>query len=150
MPNNVLYAAAGWAGFGFPRFAVLDLTGTMLRIVVDVGIGYTLGGRAAGAAGLVSRYSIAASVTLITGVIMVAWWRRSRRGAVRPIAVDATWEPDSTAAQVAAHLRPLVTDGTVPGLVYAVITPSGQATGQVTGRRAVLAGRHKSGGSAAR
>src|SRR5450759_4722627 len=65
VPNNVLYAAAGWAGYGFLRFAVLDLIGTMLRIVVDVGLGYALGGRAAAAAGLVSRYSIAAAVALI-------------------------------------------------------------------------------------
>jgi serine-type D-Ala-D-Ala carboxypeptidase/endopeptidase len=33
---------------------------------------------------------------------------------------------------VGAHLHPLVADGAVPGLVYTVITPSGQATGHVT------------------
>ena len=55
------------------------------------------------------------------------------RAAARPIAVDATREPDSAAAaQLEAHLRPLVANGTVPGLAYAVITPGGQATGQVT------------------
>jgi D-alanyl-D-alanine-carboxypeptidase/D-alanyl-D-alanine-endopeptidase len=162
VPNNVLYAAAGWAGFGFLRFAVLDLIGTMLRIVVDVGLGYALGRSAAGAAGLVSRYSIAVTVMLLAGWIILAW-RRSRAGraSARPAAVDASWEPAGTAAaevtaqmtaevtaqvtaevtaqvtaevtaQVTAHLRPLVTGGTVPGLVYAVITPGGQATGQLT------------------
>ena len=134
VPNNVLYAAAGWAGFSFLRFAVLDLIGTLLRIVLDVGLGYALGGRAAHAAGLVSRYSIAATVTLIVGLIMVAWWqRRPRRGGSGPIVVAADREPDNAAAaQVAEHLRRLVADGTVPGLVYAVITPTASATGQMS------------------
>jgi serine-type D-Ala-D-Ala carboxypeptidase/endopeptidase len=134
VPNNVLYAAAGWAGFSFLRFAVLDLIGTMLRIVVDVGLGYALGGRAAHTAGLVSRYSIAATVILIVGLIMVAWWQhRPRRGGSGPIVVAAAREPDSAAAaQVAARLQPLVADGAVPGLVYAVITPTARATGQMS------------------
>lgn len=78
VPNNVLYAAAGWTGFSFLRFAVLDLVGTMLRVAVNVGLGYALGSRAAHAAGLVTRYSIAATVALTAGVIAVAWWRRRR------------------------------------------------------------------------
>src|SRR5215469_2507580 len=73
VPNNLLYAAAGWAGFSFLRFAVLDLAGTMLRIVLNVGIGYALGGRAAHIAGFVLLYSIATTETLIVGLIMVAW-----------------------------------------------------------------------------
>jgi CubicO group peptidase (beta-lactamase class C family)/membrane protein DedA with SNARE-associated domain len=135
VPNNVLYAAAGWAGYGFLRFAILDLIGTMLRIVLDVGLGYALGSRAVGVAALVSRYSIAVTVALIVGVITVTWWRgrRGRTADARPIELDASWEPDDpAAAAVAGQLRPLVADGTVDGLVFAVITPSGAATGQVT------------------
>jgi len=144
VPNNLLYAAAGWAGFSFLRFAVLDLIGTMLRIVVDVALGYSLGGQAAHIAGLVSRYSIAATVTLIMGMILVAWWqRRPGRGASGPIVVTAAREPDSAAvAQVAAHLEPLVADGAVPGLVYAVITPTVRATGQMSCSGGDLLGPH--------
>jgi CubicO group peptidase (beta-lactamase class C family)/membrane protein YqaA with SNARE-associated domain len=134
VPNTVLYAAAGWTGYSFLRFAVLDLVGTMLRVVLDVGLGYALGSRAEHVAGLVTRYSIAATVALIAGLIAVAWWRRRRdQASSGPLAVDASWQPEiPEAAEVAAHLRPLVADGSVPGLVYAVITPGGQATGQIT------------------
>lgn len=144
VPNNALYAAAGWAGFSFVRFAILDLIGTMLRIVADVGLGYALGGRATATAGLVSRYFLAATVALIAGLIMVAWWRRrADRAAARPITVDVTREPDGAAAgQVEAHLRPLVAGGTVPGVAYAVIAPGGQATGQVTRSGSQLLGPH--------
>jgi serine-type D-Ala-D-Ala carboxypeptidase/endopeptidase len=46
---------------------------------------------------------------------------------------DGGAEPDGTAAaRVGTHLRPLVASGTVHGLVYAVVTPAGQATGQVS------------------
>jgi membrane protein DedA with SNARE-associated domain len=181
VPNNLLYAAAGWAGFGFLRFIVLDLIGTMLRIVVDVGLGYALGSKAAHAAGLISRYSIAATVVLTAAVMLVAWWRRRRGPATGLTGVDPVdprrnrkalpqaaaapslpppggtrgerlmpppqaaaaapppspgrarrGEPHSVAAAlVEAHLRPLV-GGTVPGLVYAVVTPGGQATGHLT------------------
>jgi CubicO group peptidase (beta-lactamase class C family) len=82
----------------------------------------------------VSRYSVAATVTVIVALIMVALWRRRRgRTATAPsMAVDATWEPDDpAAAQLAGHLRPLVADGTVHSLAFAVITPGGPATGQV-------------------
>ena len=159
VPNNLLYAAAGWAGFGFLRFIVLDLIGTMLRIVVDVGLGYALGSKAAHAAGLISRYSIAATVVLTAAVMLVAWWRRRRGPAtgltgVNPVDPEAEphsvaagrrgpaaaltgvgprGEPQSVAAALLeAHLRPLVDRGTVPGLVYAVVTPGGQATGHLT------------------
>ena len=81
VPNNVLYAAAGWTGFSFLRFAVLDLIGTMLGIVRDVGLGYALGSKAAHAAGLISHYSIVATVMLAAALITVAWWRhRSQPG----------------------------------------------------------------------
>ena len=84
VPNNILYAAAGWAGFSFLRFAVLDLIGTMLRIVVDVALGYALGGRAAHAAGLVTRYSIAVTATVTAVLILAAWWRRRPAGVALP------------------------------------------------------------------
>jgi serine-type D-Ala-D-Ala carboxypeptidase/endopeptidase len=148
VPNNILYAMAGWAGLGLLRFIVLDLAGTMLWAVLNVGLGYALGARAVAVAGLISRYSVAATVALIAGLILVGWWRNRRGGAVPaavtagshpgmlaapPVAVEASWEPGSAAAeQVAAHLRPLVADGTVPGLVYAVVTPAGQATGHLS------------------
>jgi CubicO group peptidase (beta-lactamase class C family)/membrane protein DedA with SNARE-associated domain len=149
VPNNILYAMAGWAGFGLLRFIVLDLAGTMLWALLNVGLGYALGARAVAVATLISRYSIAATVALIAGLILVAWWRNRRGdatplaavaagpqpGAITapPVAVEAVWEPDvAAAAQVAAHLRPLVADGTVPGVVYAVVTPGGQATGHLS------------------
>jgi len=75
VPNPVLYAAAGWSGFSFPRFAVLGLIGTMLRIVPAVALGYALGDHAVRVAGLLSRCSIAATMVLIVGLIGVAWWR---------------------------------------------------------------------------
>jgi CubicO group peptidase (beta-lactamase class C family)/membrane protein YqaA with SNARE-associated domain len=179
VPNNLLYAAAGWAGFGFLRFIVLDLIGTMLRIVVDVGLGYALGSTAAHAAGLISRYCIAATVALTAAVMLAAWWRRRRGPATPPTGADPRrnrsappqaaaapsppppggtrgqrlmappqaaaaapppapgrarrGEPPSAAAALAeAHLRPLVDGGTVPGLVYAVVTPGGPAAGHLT------------------
>ncbi len=143
VPNTILYAAAGWAGFGLLRFIVLDLVGTMLYTTLGVGLGYALGHRAAAVAGLISRYSIVATVALVLALILVAWWR-NRGGAaadaglepgdgtVPAFAVEAGREPDShAAAQVEARLRPLVADGTAPGLVYAVVTPAGQGTGQL-------------------
>jgi D-alanyl-D-alanine-carboxypeptidase/D-alanyl-D-alanine-endopeptidase len=149
VPNNILYAMAGWAGFSLLRFVVLDLIGTLLWAVLNVGLGYALGSRAVAVAGLISRYSIAVTVALVAGLILMAWWRNRRGTAAplvalaaggepsgalaQPVVVEAGWEPDSApAAQVAAHLRPLVADGTMPGLVYAVVTPGGEATGQLS------------------
>jgi CubicO group peptidase (beta-lactamase class C family) len=159
VPNNILYAMAGWAGLGLARFIVLDLAGTMLWAVLNVGLGYALGARAVAVAALISRYSIAATVALVAGLILVGWWR-NRRGAAEPptavvaspqpgtiaappVAVESGWEPDSAAAaQVAAHLRPLVADGTVPGLVFAVVTPGGQATGHLSASGSEPLGPH--------
>jgi len=146
VPNTILYAMAGWAGFGLLRFIVLDLIGTVLYTTVGVGLGYALGHRATAVAGLISRYSIAATVALIAGLILVSWWRNRRDAAAPPAVVGAgrepgraaqpvegDQEPDSAAAaQVAAQLRPLVADGTVPGLVYAVVTPGSEATGHLS------------------
>ena len=134
VPNTILYAAAGWAGFGLLRFIVLDLIGTVLYTTVGVGLGYALGHRATAVAGLISRYSIAVTVALIVAMILWVWWRGRRdRAAAQPVAVNASREPDgAAAAEVETHLRPLVADGAVPGLVYAVVTPGGQATGQLT------------------
>jgi len=163
VPNNILYAMAGWAGFGLLRFIVLDLIGTVLYTTVGVGLGYALGHRATAVAGLISRYSIAATVALIAGLVLVSWWRNRRDAAtppvtvtaggepggaappvvvaasrepgraVQPVAVEGGQEPSSAAAeQVAAYLRPLVADGTLPGLVYAVVTPGGEATGHLS------------------
>jgi membrane protein DedA with SNARE-associated domain len=81
VPNNILYAMAGWAGLGLLRFIVLDLIGTMLWAVLNVGLGYALGARAVAVAGLISRYSIAATVALIAGLILVGWWRNRRDAA---------------------------------------------------------------------
>ncbi len=152
VPNNVLYAAAGWAGFSLLRFVVLDLIGSMLQIGLNVGLGYALGRSAAHAAGLVTHYSIAVTVALVAGMFLLGWWRhRPSRAAAQPSTVDAGWQPASPAAGPAAvpaespapweatgaaprepaPLRALVADGAVPGLVYAVITPDGQATGHL-------------------
>jgi membrane protein DedA with SNARE-associated domain len=89
VPNNILYAAAGWARFSFLRFAVLDLIGTMLRIGLIVGLGYALGGAAARTAGLISRYSAVTTAALVAALILVAWWRSRPRRAPRAITVDA-------------------------------------------------------------
>ncbi len=75
-PNTVLYAAAGWARIGFLRFALLDLAGTLLRIVVVVGLGYGLGRRAAHAATLISHYALAATIALVAGTLLAGWVRR--------------------------------------------------------------------------
>jgi len=75
VPNPILYATAGWSGFGFPQFAVLGLIGTMLRIVPAVALGYALGDHAVRIVVLLSRYSIAATLTLSMGVIAMIWWR---------------------------------------------------------------------------
>src|SRR5262249_58780449 len=70
----------------------------MLRVVVDVGLGYALGSRAEHAAGLVTRYSIAATVALITGMVAVAWWRRRRdQASSGPLAADASRRAITTA-----------------------------------------------------
>jgi membrane protein DedA with SNARE-associated domain len=79
VPNPVLYATTGWSGFGFPQFAVLSLIGTMLRIVPAVALGYALGDPAVRLAVLLSRYSIAATLALSSGVIAVIWWRHGHR-----------------------------------------------------------------------
>ena len=144
VPNTILYAAAGWAGFGLLRFIVLDLIGTVLYTTVGVGLGYALGHRATAVAGLISRYSIAVTVALIVAMILWVWWRGRRdRAAAQPVAVNASREPDgAAAAEVETHLRPLVADGAVPGLVYAVVTPGGQATGQLTSPGSQLLGPH--------
>jgi CubicO group peptidase (beta-lactamase class C family)/membrane protein DedA with SNARE-associated domain len=178
VPNTILYALAGWAGFGLLRFVVLDLIGTILYTSMGVALGYALGSRAAHVAGLISHYSIVATVALVTGLILLAWWRnrkdraaptvaavgqnaddgvtaqaetqrRNKRGrsATRPVTVEGGQDSDGGAAvQVAepveARLRPLVADGTVPGLVYAVVTPGGAATGQLSGAGGQALGPH--------
>ena len=174
VPNNLLYALAGWKpGFGLLRFIVLDLIGTMLYTTLGVGLGYLLGSRAAHVAGLISRYSIAATVALVVGLILVAWWR-NRRGGAAPVAEADGQDPgDGAAGQAQAQTQTrrrnrrghgpaqLVRGrgppgprrrrggagsgsdgvaaapagrrrGTVPGLVYAVVTPGGTATGQLS------------------
>jgi serine-type D-Ala-D-Ala carboxypeptidase/endopeptidase len=196
-PNNILYAMAGWAGLGLLRFIVLDLIGTMLWAVLNVGLGYALGARAVAVAGLISRYSIAATVALIAGLILVGWWR-NRRGVTAPlvtvtagrepggaaaplVTVQASQEPgsatdhrdppaladphldtaagrrgpgpppaapladphlDTAATEAETHLRPLVADGTAPGLVYAVVTPGGEATGHLSSSGSQPLGPH--------
>ena len=75
-PNTVLYAAAGWARIGFLRFALLDLAGTLLRIVVVVGLGYALGHRAAHAATLISHYALVATIALVAAMLLAGWVRR--------------------------------------------------------------------------
>jgi membrane-associated protein len=75
-PNTVLYAAAGWSRIGFLRFALLDLAGTLLRIVVVVGLGYALGHRAAYTAMLISHYALIATIALTAATVLAAVARR--------------------------------------------------------------------------
>jgi serine-type D-Ala-D-Ala carboxypeptidase/endopeptidase len=139
VPNVVLYAAAGWSGMGFLRFAALDLIGTLLHIVPAVALGFALGGRGVQVANEISRYSLIATVALVVLLFAVARWRRRRDRATGLPIVALTGNDLETApvAQAVAevverHLRPLVENGTAPGLVYALITPSARGTGQVT------------------
>jgi membrane protein DedA with SNARE-associated domain len=84
VPNPVIYAVAGWSGFGFLRFAVLSLIGTMLRVTPAVALGYTLGDQAVRVAVRVSQYSTSATtVALSLAVLGLFWWRHARRG--RPV-----------------------------------------------------------------
>ena len=151
VPNNVLYAAAGWAGFSLLRFVVLDLIGSMLQIGLNVGLGYALGRSAAHAAGLVTHYSIAVTVALVAGMFLLGWWRPGpagprpspapwTRAGSQPARPPAGCGASGAAPRLLAGSRgssqvgglcpgALVADGAVPGLVYAVITPDGQATG---------------------
>ena len=133
VPNNILYAAAGWAGLSLLRFVVLDLIGTMLWAVMNVGLGYALGGRAVAVAGLISRYSIAATVALIAGLILVAWWRDRRGAAAAPVTVAAGREPNGAATApvgAAAGLKPGGAAAT-PTAVEACWEPGGAAAAQV-------------------
>jgi serine-type D-Ala-D-Ala carboxypeptidase/endopeptidase len=146
VPNTILYALAGWAGFGLLRFVVLDLIGTMMYTSMGVALGYALGRRAAHVAGLISHYSIVATVALVAGLILVAWWR-NRRDRAAQVTVAGGQDsgggaPVQIAVPVEARLRPLVADGTVPGLVYAVVTPGGTATGQLSGAGGQALGPH--------
>jgi membrane protein DedA with SNARE-associated domain len=83
VPNPIIYATAGWSGFGFMRFAVLGLIGTMLRIMPAVALGYTLGDHAVRIAEVVSQYSVIVTVALTLGVIGLLWWRYGRPASQR-------------------------------------------------------------------
>ncbi len=70
VPSALIYAGAGWTGMSLRRFLALDLAGTLLWIVLVVGLGYAIGHPAVHVATLIGRYSLYIAGGLIVAVVL--------------------------------------------------------------------------------
>jgi len=83
VPSALIYAAAGWTGMSLRRFLLLDVIGTALWIITNVGLGYFIGQSAVNVAKGISRYGLILTLLLIAVVMIVAArreWRVAARG----------------------------------------------------------------------
>lgn len=104
VPNNLIYAAAGETGMPLWRFVALDLAGTLLHVVVVVGLGYAIGQRAVTVATAVSRYALISTLALVVLVAAVSFgreqWSRRGVGGARVVPTPSAPEPiDPAGAQ---------------------------------------------------
>ena len=80
IPSPLIYAAAGWTGMRLRTFILLDLLGTSMWVLLNVGLGYLIGQSAVDIAKAVSRYALILTVVLVV-VVVVVQIRRSMRSA---------------------------------------------------------------------
>ena len=148
IPSAIIFVIAGWAGMRLLTFIILDAIGTLLWAGMLAGLGYALGHHAVVVAQTISHYGLWISIGLI--VVIVFFQVRSQRhmmrtasearaaqqaGAAVPAEANvpaaegdqaAAPEPDGLAH---AHLAPLVSDGAVPSLAWAVVRDRDTAAG---------------------
>lgn len=79
VPSALIYAGAGWSGMSLRRFLVLDLIGTVMWIVLIVGLGYAIGHPAVHVAKVISRYSLYVAGGLVVAVILYSVLSQRRR-----------------------------------------------------------------------
>ncbi|MGN6168489.1 MAG: DedA family protein [Solirubrobacteraceae bacterium] len=72
VPSALIYAAAGWTGMRLRRFLLLDLAGTILWVVLIVGLGYAIGRSAVQVAHDITHYSLLLTIALVIVVAAVA------------------------------------------------------------------------------
>ncbi len=70
IPNQLIYAAAGWAGMRLATFLVLDVLGALLWVALCAGLGYWIGQPAVDVVDQIGKYSLWLTVAIV--VIVVA------------------------------------------------------------------------------
>jgi membrane protein DedA with SNARE-associated domain len=91
VPNQLVYAATGWAGMRLRTFLLWDTIGSVLRAAIIVGLGYGLGDNAVSIATTISHDALAGVAVLATaGLGWVLLTRRARRPAptVKMLLID--------------------------------------------------------------
>jgi membrane-associated protein len=72
IPNQLVYAATGWARMRLSTFLVWDVVGSLARAAAIVALGYGLGDDAVAVAATISHYALAGVAVLLAGA--GAWW----------------------------------------------------------------------------
>jgi len=78
IPNQLIYAAAGWTRMRLVTFIALDLVGSLLWIGFCVGLGYAIGQRAVDVAHAVSHYALWFSIALVVFIFARQVWIQRR------------------------------------------------------------------------
>jgi membrane protein DedA with SNARE-associated domain len=78
VPSALIYAAVGWTGMRLRMFLLLDFLGTLLWVLLNVGLGYLIGQGAVDVAKAISRYALILTIVLVV-VVVVVQIRRSTR-----------------------------------------------------------------------
>ncbi len=78
VPSALIYAAVGWTGMRLRTFLLLDLVGTALWVVLNVGLGYLIGQSAVDVAKAISRYALILTLGLVVVVVFLQFRRSSR------------------------------------------------------------------------
>ncbi|MGF7238245.1 MAG: DedA family protein [Frankia sp.] len=105
LPNQLVYAATGWAGMRLRTFLLWDTIGTLIRAGIIVGLGYALGNDAVEVATTISHYAlvcVAVGTVLALGWVLLARRIRLRAQAMAALVVDSTEGPRSVVLAAAA------------------------------------------------
>jgi membrane-associated protein len=78
IPSALVYAAVGWTGMRLAVFLLWNLVGTLIWVVLIVGLGYAVGQRAVDVAHAVSHYALVLTIALVVVVIARQVWRGRR------------------------------------------------------------------------
>jgi membrane protein DedA with SNARE-associated domain len=76
LPTLLIYAAAGLSGMRLRTFLLLDLLGTLLWVVLVVGLGYALGHSAVDVVKRIDHYSLYLTIALVGAVVLIQLRRR--------------------------------------------------------------------------
>lgn len=78
VPKGVVFAAASWTGMRLVTFLALSFTGALLRIGLNVWLGYTIGEPAVEVAETISDYALWLTIALVVVIFGYQFWRARR------------------------------------------------------------------------